>query len=376
MRFGQNTLQATLTVCVTLIVAFVVTAFASSAYHREQRSLGQVHFGRGQAMQARGELTPALEEYRQALIFAPNNTDYRLSLATALLDAGRLDEAQSHLEELEQENPTSGRINLLLGRLAVQQHDLQKAVDYYQRGVYEYWPASDLPMRRQARWELANLLNQTGDRNGFLGELMQLYTNLPTNATMEKLRIGYLLQSSGATSEALRIFQDVVKQSPENADARRGLGEADFSSGQYVSARHEFQRALRLDPKDKTSAQELSLTNEVIDMNPAMPYISGAEQLRRSRNLLSRVMKNLEGCNPVASAAPAPATLVPEPVDPYQQRMLDARKLLAGKSKDSDPALAMQKIAAQLWADKGHYCTLVTPQDHTLDTLFARIGHE
>src|SRR6185437_2305061 len=109
-----------------------------------------------------------------------------------------LDEAQSHLEQLLQENPTSGQINLLLGRLAVQQHKLKQAVEYYQRGVYEYWPESELQQRRQARWELANLLNRTGDRNGFLGELMQLYTNLPPGEIQEKLKVGFLLLSNGA----------------------------------------------------------------------------------------------------------------------------------------------------------------------------------
>ena len=72
MLFGQNTFQATLAVCVTLIVAFVATGFASSAYHRERTSLGVLHYNRGQALQGRGELEPALEEYRKALLYGPN----------------------------------------------------------------------------------------------------------------------------------------------------------------------------------------------------------------------------------------------------------------------------------------------------------------
>ncbi|MDQ2843253.1 MAG: tetratricopeptide repeat protein, partial [Acidobacteriota bacterium] len=179
LLFGQNTFQATLTVSVTLVLAFVATGFASSAYHRERTTLAATHFERGQALENHEELEPALEEYRKALLFSPDKTEYRLSLATALLEAGRLDEAQSHLEQLAQEDPTSGQINLLLGRLAVQKHKLKQAVDYYQRGVYEYWPESEFPERRQARWELASLLSKTGDRSGFIAELMQLYANLP-----------------------------------------------------------------------------------------------------------------------------------------------------------------------------------------------------
>ncbi len=362
MLFGQNTLQATLTVSVTLILAFVATGFASSAYHRERAGLAAMHFGRGQALENRGELEPALEEYRKALLFSPEKTEYRLSLATALLEANRLDEAQSHLEQLAQEDPTNGQINLLLGRLAVQQHKLKQAVDYYQRGVYEYWPESEFPERRQARWELASLLSQTGDRSGFIAELMQLYANLPLQDTAQKLKVGFLLLANGASSEASRIFQNLVKQTPQSSEAHRGMGEVYFSTGEYVSARHEYQRALRLSPNDQESTKALSLTNDVIDMDAALPYITGFEQVRRSRNLLSRVVKDLETCNPGSGAA--------------GQRLQNAKDLLLKPSKGDDPAYMMQTAAAQVWADRTRLCGSSVPQDRALQTVLSRIGQQ
>jgi tetratricopeptide (TPR) repeat protein len=362
LLFAQNTFQATLTVCVTLIGAFVVTGFASSAYHRERASLGVSHYERGHVLEIHGDLEPALEEYRKALLYSPDNTQYRLSLATALLEANHLDEAQAHLEQLLQENPTSGPINLLLGRLAVQQHKLKQAVEYYQRGVYEYWPESELAQRRQARWELANLLNQTGDRAGFVGELMQLYTNLPVSQVDRKLKIGFLLLANGATSEASRIFHDLIKEAPQNSEVNKGLGEVYFRSGDYVSARHAFQRALRLRASDPQITQDLALTNEVIDMDAALPYITSAEQMRRNKNLLSRVIKNLESCN-VSS-------------DSLKQRLDDARKLLTDIPKTEDPAFTLQTTAAKLWNDKKEFCGSAVPQDRALDTVFASIGNE
>lgn len=346
----------------TLVLGFIVTGFASTAYHRERAQIGATHFDRGQALENHGELEPALEEYRKALLFSPDKAEYRLSLATALLEAGRLDEAQSHLEQLAQEDPTSGQINLLLGRVAAQQHKLKEAVDYYQRGVYEYWPESEFPQRRQARWELASLLSKTGDRSGFIAELMQLYTNLPVQDIGQKLKVGFLLLANGATSEASRIFQDLVKQAPQNAEAHRGLGEVYFSNGDYVSARHEFQRALRLNPNNQDSTQALSLANDVIDMDPALPYITGFEQVRRSRNMLSRVIKDIEECNPGSGAA--------------EQRLQNARDLLSKQVKGEDPAYTMQTAAAQVWADKTTLCGRAVPQDRALDTVLTRIGHE
>jgi len=361
VRFGQNTLQATLTVCVTLVIGFVATGFASSAYHRKRDALGVQHYQAGLALEHRGQLEPALEEYRQALIFSPDKTEYRLSLATALLEANRLEEAQTHLEELLQENPTSGPINLLLGRLAVRQRKLQQALEFYQRGVYEYWPESQLWRRRDARWELANLLSESGDRGGFIGELMQLYTNLPAGHIPDRLRVGFLLLNNGATSEASRIFQDLSKIAPQNAQVQRGMGQIRFSNGEYVSARHDFQRALRIDPNDRESSELLTLTNDVIDLDPALPYITSAEQTRRSRNLLGRVVKSLEACSPLPEAS---------------QRVADAAKLVSSTNRDTDAAFAMQQAAAELWSHRNKFCAKSVPLDRALDTVFARIGHE
>ncbi|MDQ2710835.1 MAG: tetratricopeptide repeat protein [Acidobacteriota bacterium] len=364
----------------TLIAAFVATGFASSAYHRERTALGVEHYHLGRSLESHDELESALDEYRKALFFAPDKTEYRLSLATALIEAGRLDEAQSHLEQLSQDDPTNGVINLLLGRIAVQRRKLKQAVDFYQRAVYEYWPEADLPQRRQARWELANLLSQTGDRNGFIGELMQLYTNLPPTETAQKLKVGSLLLTNGATSEASRIFQDLAKQQPLNPQARRGLGEAYFSSGDYIAARHELQRALRLDPKDQASAQTLALTNEVIDMDAALPYITASEQLRRSKNLLGRVIRDLDACQ-AANAVTQPAAVSGKKADmaladPLAQEWSIAQTLATQKRNSEDAALAMQRAAAQLWTDKARFCSSGGPRDRALDTVFARIGHE
>jgi Flp pilus assembly protein TadD len=352
--------MATLTVCVTLLSAFALTAFSSSVYHKKKEGLGSAHYQLGRTFETHGEVESALDEYRKALLFLPDNAEFRLSLATALLEANRLEEAESHLEQLLQENPTSGPINLLLGRLAVQQQKLKRAVEYYQRGVYEYWPESELAQRRQARWELATLLSRTGDRGGFVGELMQLYTNLPANDTPQKLKVANLLLTNGATSEAFRIFRDLSKLAPQNSEVEKGLGQAYFNFGDYVSARHSYQRSLKFAPSDSQTSQLLGLTNDVIDMDAALPYITATEQMRRNRNLLARVVKNLEQCGAATTS----------------ERLEDARELLSSVPKDQDPAFTLQTTAARLWVDRASFCGSSVPQDRALDTVFSRLGHE
>ncbi len=396
MFLTQTTLRATVSVCAILILSIVATGFVTTAYNRERESLGQSHFNRGQAFAAGGEMNSAIEEYRQALIFSPDQTDYRLSLARALMASKRLDEAQAHLEQLLQEDPTNGVINLLLARVAVERHKIPQAVDYYQRAVYEYWPASEMPARRQARWELARLLDQTGNRSQYIAELMQLYSNAPAPDLKQVAEIGFLLLRTGATSEASEIFRELAKNSPRDADARRGLGEVAFSNGDYVSARHEFQRAQRLAPKNEQISQALALTNDVIDIDPALPHISLAERLRRSGNLLARVLKDLQACLPAPAppqqpAKPAPAgaqpkpgtppgskTPQPEPPNPLQQRLDTARQLLSPQkhSPADDVALQLQDAAQQLWKDRAMFCGQKSASDRALDTVLPRIAHE
>ena len=138
---GPSTLRTFLLVSLALLVAFLVTGFASSEYRSEKKVLGARHYMNGQELAAKGKMMAAVQEYREALLFQPENTDYRLSLATALINAGRLDEAQAHLEQLLQDDPTNGVINLLLARVALRRKHLKLAVEFYQRAVYEYWPA-------------------------------------------------------------------------------------------------------------------------------------------------------------------------------------------------------------------------------------------
>lgn len=396
MFLTQTTLRATVSVCAVLILAIVATGFVSSAYKRERESLGQEHFELGRALAAKGQPQEGIEEYRQALIYSPDETEYRLSLARALIGAKRLNEAQAHLEQLLQEDPTNGVINLLLARVAVAQHDTKQAIDYYQRAVYEYWPVSEAPARRQARWELARLLDQTGNRSQYIAELMQLYSSASPSDAKEIVEIGSLLLHTGAISEASQVFHDLAKDSPRNADARRGLGEVAFSNGDYVAARHEFQRAQRLAPDDQQSAQALTLTNEVIELDPALPHISLAERLRRSENLLIRVLKDLQGCLPPPGPTELPSKTVAagakpktgaaasakqpnaEPANPLQQRLDTARQLLSPKKRSTadDRALQLQDAAQQLWKDRAMFCGQKEVSDRPVEVVLPRIAHE
>jgi len=360
---GHPTAVAIVTVSVLLICAFVVTGFVSSAYKNKQRALGEHNYQWGIWHQSHGQTEAAISEFRKALLYQPDNVSYRISLAAALVAVGRLSEAHAHLEQLLQENPTDGLINLMMARVELREHQPQKALSYYERAVYGYWPASQLSQRRQARWELVHLLAQLGDRNAEIAELMQLNASAPPNEPGDRPKIGFLLLQNGAVSEASQIFHTLARSFPHDAEVYRGLGQIAFLSGEFVTARHDFERALHLDAHDMESAQALKLTETVIHLDPVLPGIGVAERLRRSQNLLNRVLDDLEQC---LEGRQAP--------NPVAQDIAAATKLLSAKAApEGDLIWQREDLAQQLWKDAAKVCGAV-PDDKAVETVLARMG--
>ena len=360
MFLTANPFRLSVFVSLLLVLALAVTGFTSSVYRREKQALGEQHYSLGQQLEKKGDLPAAVEEYRKALLYSPDKAEYRISFAAALLQSGRLDEAESHLDQLLQEDPTNGVLNLMRARLAVRRNRIPKAIDYYQRAVYEYWPPSRAAQRREARWELINLLQRAGRRDEAVGELMAMYANAPQDADL-RTKIGFALLDNGATDEATGVFRDLTRASSHDARAHRGLAEAYFASGAFVSARHEYERALRYNPKDHAASDALSFTNAVIDLDPELSGLSSAERFRRSQNLLRRVLSDLGKCS------------VPEE---SKSRLDAATQVLQSPPKDNpDLALEMQTTAKQLWAARGQMCGATPTDDNVLATVFERIAN-
>lgn len=355
---SHHTLRAAAFVFALLIGALVFTGFASTFYRQERESYGEMHYRRGEALSAKGDPAGAAEEFRKALLFSPDKTEYRVSLGAALIAAGRLNEAEAHLDQLLQDDPTNGKLNIMLAEVAAKRHQTQKAIDYYHRAVYEYWPTDEADQRRRARWELISLLGKVGRRNEAVGELMQLYANAPADPKIRS-RVGFLLLHYGAASEASQVFHDLARDMPQDAQAHHGLADAYFALGDFVAARHEYQRVSRLAPKDPEISSEVELTNAVIDIDPGLPDITSAERFRRSGNLLRRVLADLGRCA----------------VGPDLQARLDAAKQLLDtqRTADEDIGLQMQNTSQQLWDDRASFCGQTPISDRAVEAAFRTI---
>jgi tetratricopeptide (TPR) repeat protein len=363
MRLTQldGSWRAVILVGIVLLLAIVLTGAASSAYRRERVALGAEHYAFARQLAVKGDAEGAAEEYRRALFYSPANAEYRLSLAMALIQAGRLDEAESHLEQLADDEPSNPRVYVGLAEIAAREHRTTAAITNFQRGVYEYWPPEQIWMRRAARWELVNLLISHHRRSEAIGELMQLYGSAP-NEPKDRERIGFALLQLGAGSEASRIFSELTRVFPQDAAAWRGQAEVAAVFGDYVAARHYFQHALRLEPNDHDSNAQLQVINAAIDVTPGLPNISNSERLRRSGNLLRRVLKELGNCTGGAE---------------FSQEVEAAEALFSKRPKsDEDLSLEMQQAAQDLWKQRAAVCGEPSPSDKVIEMAMARNMNE
>ena len=106
----------------------------------------------------------------------------------------------------------------------------------------------------------------------------------------ERMRIGRLFLAAGSPGRAADVFRGVLKDQPENTDAYAGLGDADFTRGDYRAAQGDFQSVLRLNPTDQGAAERLDLCNRVLALDPAVRGIGAAERFRRSRVLVQMTL--------------------------------------------------------------------------------------
>jgi len=76
-------------------VGFLITGAAARAFHNRHEALGRQWFDSGEAALRTGRPRQAVEDFRNALMFARDDRRYRLRLAQALVASGAVEEART-----------------------------------------------------------------------------------------------------------------------------------------------------------------------------------------------------------------------------------------------------------------------------------------
>jgi Flp pilus assembly protein TadD len=277
------------------MVAAVGAFFLTRAVAANNRTMSvedaAAWYARGQRALADGKIDDAVEAFRRATVRDRGDRTYVLALAGALTRNHDDDAARSLLLTLREGDPEDAEINLELARIAAGRHDLTEALRFYHNALYAPWTADRQDARRAVRVELIRFLLEHRQQTRAVGELMALTSDVPGGVDRADAhdQLGTLFAQAGDDAHALDQFQRALRDTPDDADALAGAGEAGFRLGRYPLARSYFNRA-------HTRGDTPEIVEHVLGDDPLGGRIPLAERRRRLSADVDYVNGRLAAC--------------------------------------------------------------------------------
>lgn len=324
-------------VVITILTILALIGFlgVSRLVHRfqeQEKALARHLYQRGLEDQQAANPAAALEHFRAALGYDRENFQYQLSLARALRDSGRTDEAQAYLISLWERSPQNGAVNLALGRLAAREKSLERVIQYYHNAIYGVW-ASDADQNRLNAWfELVEVLLRLNARPQAQAELISLSATLPMNSQLE-LRAADLFFQAQDYDHAMAEYHRVLQHEPENAAALAGAGQSAFKLSRYRTAAKYLDTALKANPQDAQLSQMLTTSKLILQNDPFGHGLSTEERNRRVEVIFEDAGKRLDTCMNAEESAPPQV----DPLPPLKARWTEMKSKITrlGRSGES-----------------------------------------
>ena len=183
----------------------------------------------------------------QLVRIAPDAEKQNL-LAVRYLQAGRFDEARTHLEEALRLRPDYAEARTNLGSVLQAQGRLNEAIDAFRQAL------RNKPKDGQVHFNLGNALTAAGRIDEAIDHFRQATSFTPGSFEAHN-NLAVALGSRGRFEEAIRHLRRALEINADYADAHNNLGLALGSIGKRDEAIRHFQRALQIRP-DYTDAQQ------------------------------------------------------------------------------------------------------------------------
>lgn len=291
---GMYVRERVLIACAVLLVAlFGFTAFIARQYHHTLHRYADGWFAKGEAALAAGQAKTAIDDYRNALVYKPEDPTFQFHLAQALAAAGQEDQARAYLLNLD---PSSGPINLTLARIAVRQNNKADATRYYHLAIDGIWRTHPLRQRWEVRRELCEYLLDQGDAQQAEPDLIALAQDVPPQDVARRKVAGNLLIRAGLWTRALAEFRTVLASDRRDPEALAGAGKASFELGKYPQAVAYLVRLPREKRQAADVSQMLQTAQEAESMNALRTGLPASEQARRAAKALFVANARLAAC--------------------------------------------------------------------------------
>jgi len=293
LRGRTPTVIAGLTILAVL--GFVGVGRLVNRFQEQQKALARHLYQRGLTEQLSGKLDLAVQHFRAALGYDPDNFQYQLSLARSLRDSGRIDESEAYLISLWERSPQNGAVNLALGRLAVRQARIDKIIQYYHNAIYGVWESNPEENRLDAWFELVRTLLRLNDRPQAQAELIALSVSLPPKPEL-LMQAADLFAQAQDYDHSLADYQRALQIDRANANAAAGAAEIAFKLGRYRTSEHYLEIANKAEPHDVHISNMLLISKLILQQNPFSRGLSAQDRSARIRSILEEAGKRLDTC--------------------------------------------------------------------------------
>jgi tetratricopeptide (TPR) repeat protein len=339
-RYWLHSRETILLLCVVgLVIAFALTGFAARMYHGRRAELARSWFDRGHAELKAGRPAQALSDFRAALVYAQRELPpdeqqrFELNFVQALLANGDTDEARSYLLDMWERAPGNSEVNLELARMAAAMGDDADAKRYYNGAIYGVWDESAdqvLRSRTDTRLELYRYLMDRGEKPEAQAQLLATAASLPPDPALHA-KVGQLMLQAGQAQQALDEFERALRLSPRNYEALAGAGEAEFQLGHDQQTVRYLESAIReaaqqkrrpgsqtTDAADREAEEaqvtrDLAIAQETLALNAHAPGLDPMERAHRAVRAYDAALTRIRSCaGEHGFASPAPnRTLTP-----------------------------------------------------------------
>lgn len=354
------------------LLGFLAVGRLTSRFQEQQKALARHLYQQGLADQRAGKFDLALEHFRAGLTYDRDNFQYQLSLARALRDSGRTEEAETYLISLWERAPQNGAVNLALGRLAARRKELDKIIQYYHNAIYGVWD-SDAEQNRQAAWfELVEVLLRLNARPQAQAELIALAASLPPHPE-QLLRAANLFLQVQDYEHALAECRRVLQLDRTNAPAAAGAAQAAFKLGRYRTAARYLEAASKANPQDSQIAQMRQVSNLILQQDPFSRDLSTQERQHRIRLIFEEAGERLDACMKSQERQSVPGTQV-DPLPPLKAQWVQMRRRLIRLGLVGESGLADQVMDLVLQIEQQTAVCPTTTQDQVLLLLAENRG--
>ena len=282
---------------------FTLTATLAREFHVREQRLVREWFRQGNQDFAAGQTRKALEDFRNALSYDPENSLVQQRLAEALLADGQLDEARTYFATLWDRSPGSGEVNLDLAHVSALAGDSTGAVRYFQAAIYGSWQEDPAEQRRKVLLEEIEFLLANGRVSDSQAQLRALSADIAPDDVPLHEKAGQLFLQAEEPGKALEEFEAALRRNPESPQIMEA-GKAAFAAGDYNKAEKYLDQVNSENPS-LGIAEMVATSHAVLEDDPFQPGLSDKAQASRTWRAFRRGIERLQQCAAGNAAAPS-----------------------------------------------------------------------